>query len=185
MLTIAALAALAAAGRFSISEGYPVAWAPLPLAVVIPVFGAMSATGEALSLRWYYQSIPSLVGPALCFAWYPDLLTGASQVPRRTLIGLVLLSALTAIHFVMGWDFGLRYQGLSYVVTRGLRECRGDRSLLGLRHLCAPPVLVRSDVTRARVRSALARVDCVPLARRAALIAGADLQLHSRSRPRC
>jgi hypothetical protein len=117
MLIIAAVAALAAAGRFSISEGVPAAWAPLPLAVMIPVFWAMSATGEALSLRWLPQAIPSLVGPVLFIAWYPQLLTGASQVPRRTLIGLVVLSALTAIHFVLGWDFGLKYDGRSYVVA--------------------------------------------------------------------
>jgi hypothetical protein len=117
MLIIAAVAVLAAAGRFGISEGVPAAWAPLPLAVMIPIFWAMSATGEALSLRWLPQAIPSLVGPVLFIAWYPQLLTGAPQVPRRTLIGLVVLSALTAIHFVLGWDSGLRYDDRSYVVA--------------------------------------------------------------------
>lgn len=38
-------------------------------------------------------------------------------MPRRTLIGLAVLSALTAIHFVFAWDDGLRYEGRSHVVA--------------------------------------------------------------------
>jgi hypothetical protein len=116
MLTAAAIAVLAAAGRFSISEGVPAAWAPLPLAVVIPVFGALSATCEAVSLRWIPQAVPALVGPVLFFAWHPRLVTGTSLIPRRTIIGLAVLSLLAVAHFVLGWNFGLRYQGQSYVV---------------------------------------------------------------------
>jgi hypothetical protein len=80
--------ALAAAGRAGIADGLAI-WSPEPF--------------------------PCLIGPALLFAWYPGLLSGANTVPRRSTVGLLLLSVLTLVDFALEWKHGIQYHGEQFV----------------------------------------------------------------------
>lgn len=118
MLMIATVAVLVAAGSFSISFNWPTAWAPLPFAVALPMIWAVEVFRGVLPTRWIVLLMSSLAGPVFLFSWYPGLLLeGSSEVPRRTFIGLAVLSAMTVWWFVEGWGWGVQYQGRPYVVA--------------------------------------------------------------------
>jgi uncharacterized RDD family membrane protein YckC len=73
---------------------------------------------EARALRWVIEyAIPAVVGPLLLLAWHPRLLAGADEVPRRSSVGLVLISILTVADLAFGWQYGLKYQGKSYTMA--------------------------------------------------------------------
>src|SRR5689334_24775063 len=73
---------------------------------------------EAAALRWVIEyAIPAMVGPLLFLAWHPRLLAGADEVPRRSLVGLALISILTVYDLAFGWQDGLKYQGKPYTVA--------------------------------------------------------------------
>jgi len=59
--------------------------------------------------------VPALVGPLLLVLWYPGLLAGANQVPRRSLIGLTVLSLLTIVDFDFEWRHAFTYNPATYV----------------------------------------------------------------------
>ena len=52
---------------------------------------------------------------ALFFVWRPSLFSGESRVPVRTLLLLVIVSVLSAVVFVTGWNYGIKYQGALYI----------------------------------------------------------------------
>jgi hypothetical protein len=114
----ATAAVLAVAGLVSSVSGAPIVRPPLPLATTLPVLGFWVAVGEDPNLRWVVEyAIPMLAGPLFLLAWHPRLAVGADYVPRRSLVGLLLLSVLAAAHFANGWSYGMRYQGSSYVIA--------------------------------------------------------------------
>jgi hypothetical protein len=84
---------------FSFS-GVPTVHAPFPALVVIPSF-ILSLTG---------LFFPSL----LFFAWHPALFKGSNTFPKRTYFLFVALVVLSAIWFIVGWKFGLQYEGARY-----------------------------------------------------------------------
>ncbi len=51
------------------------------------------------------------------FAWNPQLLRGIETVPRRSRVGLLVLTGLTVYDFIASWSLGIRYQGWPYTVT--------------------------------------------------------------------
>jgi hypothetical protein len=168
--TVAAAAALAVVGYVGSASGFPTVWSPLPLATTLPIFWFWEAVGEAQSLRWVVDyGIPMLMGPLLLLAWHPRLAVGADDVPRRSFLGLVLLSVLAAAHFVFGWNYGLKYQSQGYVravlvlnvngTTRGV-ECALGR--LATTH-------VPGNLGSTRPRGRMACLDRLPMARRATL----------------
>jgi hypothetical protein len=113
-----AVAALAVAGYIGSASGVPTVRSPLPLATTLPIFWFWVAVDEAPQLRWVIDyAIPMSVGPLLLLAWHPCLTVGADFVPRRSLVGLLVLSALAVAHFVFGWDYGMKYQGKVYVTA--------------------------------------------------------------------
>jgi hypothetical protein len=81
----------------------------MPTMTVLPAF--------ALS-RLNLQSAAVLVPMILFFLWNPGLLARQqSNLPKRT-IGLVgLLSVLTILDFVFEWKYGLQYQGAHHTVA--------------------------------------------------------------------
>jgi hypothetical protein len=54
----------------------------------------------------------------LFFLWRPDLLlTQRSNVPKRTIALLVLLTALTKADFVFEWSHGVQYHGMHHTIA--------------------------------------------------------------------
>jgi hypothetical protein len=72
-------------------------------------------------------AIPALLGAplplvVLTFAgifwlWCFQLFNGTPLVPRRTTLLLGVMAALSTASFAIGWDYGIRYQGLTYTIT--------------------------------------------------------------------
>ena len=82
--------------------GPPTVITPYPLIVLITAFTV---------------GYPAFVFPALLFlAWSHQLLRGDFNVPRRSVGLLSVLTILTPVHFVMGWSYGIRWDGLAYVL---------------------------------------------------------------------
>jgi hypothetical protein len=50
----------------------------------------------------------------LFFVWHPALFKGSNLFPKRTYVLFIALVVLTAVWFIVGWRFGLRYQGAWY-----------------------------------------------------------------------
>jgi hypothetical protein len=92
-----------------LSAGVPKLYCPMPTMTVLPAF--------ALS-RLNLQSAAVLMPMILFFLWNPGLLVRQqSNLPKRT-IGLVgLLSLLTILDFVLEWKYGLQYQGAHHTVA--------------------------------------------------------------------
>jgi hypothetical protein len=91
---------------------------PLPLATMLPIFWFWIGVHEAGGLRWVVEyAIPAMVGPVLLVAWHPGLLTGADEVPRRSDVGLVVISILTVADLAFGWKYGVKYQGKEYTMA--------------------------------------------------------------------
>jgi len=112
---IVALVIVAVAGLVGSASGVPTVLSPLPAATTLPMFGFLIAVREAASLRWVVQyAVPTVVGPCLLLAWNPSLLKAAAKVPRRSIVGLAVLSGLTVAAFAYGWAFGVKYQGHRY-----------------------------------------------------------------------
>ena len=111
-----ALASLSAVGIAGTLIGYPQHYAPLPDAVITPTFLAVRATGQGRGFDWLWQyAVPALVGPVLLLTWHPGLARGAEGYPRRSFIGLLALTVLTAWWFRVGWALGVKYEDVLYV----------------------------------------------------------------------
>jgi len=82
--------------------GPPTVVTPYPVLVLIAAFTV---------------GYPAVLFPALLFwAWSPQLFKGEPRIPRRSAVLLGLLTALMPPYFFAGWDYGIRYDGLPYVV---------------------------------------------------------------------
>ncbi len=98
LLSGIALLVLAFLGTFH--TGVPTVCAPLPALIVIPSF---------------ILGIPALIVPSvLFFAWHPALFKGSNTFPKRTHVVFVALVVLSAVWFIIGWRFGLQYEGVRY-----------------------------------------------------------------------
>jgi hypothetical protein len=90
------------------STGGPTVLSPLP---------ALTALPAMFGLAFGAMAVPSL----LFFAWNPGLFRGDAKVPKRSywLLGTAII--LSPIWFVIGWKWGLQYQGVryTYVVCAG------------------------------------------------------------------
>jgi hypothetical protein len=81
----------------------------MPTLTVLPLF---------FLSQWGLQSLAFLVPSILFFLWRPDLLLAQrSNVPKRTIALLVLLTALTIADFVFEWSYGVQYQGVHYTIA--------------------------------------------------------------------
>jgi hypothetical protein len=57
----------------------------------------------------------ALIFGACFILWSSQLFHGRFEIPRRSLVLFVISALLSCILFVVGWRFGLQYQGRSYV----------------------------------------------------------------------
>jgi hypothetical protein len=88
------------------SAGSPTVICPLPALTVLPAF--------YLPFRALLKCV-ALLPTVLFFIWNPGLFEGGEEIPQRSyalFVGSILLSV---IWFLMGWSYGLRYQGPQYV----------------------------------------------------------------------
>jgi len=83
--------------------GAPTTLGPFPGMTVIPAL--------FLSSRVVGVAVPSV----LFFIWNPGLFRGESKIPKRSHWLLAVATVLSVIWFVMGWKYGLQYQGAGYV----------------------------------------------------------------------
>lgn len=89
-----------------LTAGAPTFYCPRPFVTVMPafLFGSM----------WRV----SIVVPTLFFfAWNPGFFQEKRVVPKRTVALFGSLVGLSVVWFVIGWNFGLQYQGPSYTWT--------------------------------------------------------------------
>ncbi len=81
-------------------SGVPTILCPFPFLTVMPAF----LLGRA---NWLALLVPTL----LFFAWSPGLFRGQALFPKRTIVLLGVLTALSGLYFVGSWTYGIRYQG--------------------------------------------------------------------------
>ena len=93
------------------------------LALIGPAFWGFF--GGEFGGPWFLRPFPALteipaffVGPlsillpsALFFLWCPRLFRGQERIPNRSLVLLGILTVLTGISFIEGWNYGMQYQG--------------------------------------------------------------------------
>jgi hypothetical protein len=98
-ITLLAGLSLMIPATFAISGG-PTLLTPLPGLVVIPTF---------------LLGVPAVFLPSLLFfLCNPGLFSGEENLPKRTVWVFIASVGLTPIWFVLGWKFGLQYQGPKY-----------------------------------------------------------------------
>ena len=100
-LTLAAgMALIGPAALGLVLSGVPTFFCPFPALTILPAF----VLGKAY---WLAVMVPTL----LFFAWNPGLFRGEIRFPTRTIVLLVLLTALSGLYFVASWKYGVEYQG--------------------------------------------------------------------------
>ena len=84
-------------------DGYPTLSSPYPVFLVVPAFLGVPAVLLA-------------IGFGLVFAaWSIQLLRSEATIPRRSIILFVIATILSSLVYFSGWQYGLKYQGESYV----------------------------------------------------------------------
>ena len=89
----------------SVWVGGPTIFAPVPVHIMV--------------LAILIGPVATVLPTLLFWAWNPGLLDGCAEVPRRSLIALAILSALSILHYVGSWSLGLRYQGRTHTIAVG------------------------------------------------------------------
>jgi hypothetical protein len=92
-------------------------WSPLPgITVSVSLFGSMAIGGNGAGYWFLRYALPVLIGPGLFFVWNVHLLRGDLEVPRRSSLGLAILTVLSVFALWSGWGFGIKYQGRAHTV---------------------------------------------------------------------
>jgi hypothetical protein len=77
----------------------------MPALTVIPAF---------LLADFGLYPIAAAVPVVFFLVWNPHLLRGQANIPKRTYFLFAGLIVLTVVWFVVGWKFGLQYQGARF-----------------------------------------------------------------------
>lgn len=88
----------------TVSANYPTIYAPLALINAIPMVISPS------------YAVVLVILPTFYLIWSYPLARGQQKIPIRTNIVSITLVFLSFIHLIMGWQYGLRYQGLFHVI---------------------------------------------------------------------
>lgn len=86
-------------------SGVPTTFYPLPALAVLPTLLL-----APLGLWKAAAAVPTV----LFFIWNPGLFRGEAKVPKRSYVLLAIAIVLTIVDFVVGWRWGLQYQGAKY-----------------------------------------------------------------------
>jgi hypothetical protein len=82
-------------------SGVPTVLCPFPAMTVPPMF--------------LLESRAAVFVPFVLFlVWNPQLFRGTAKIPRRSYGLLGVATALSTYWFVVGWQYGLKYQGARY-----------------------------------------------------------------------
>jgi hypothetical protein len=100
---VVALAACVSIGAFG--GGAPSVTAPTSILLVLPFL-----FGVPLPL------VIAIVVAAFA-AWSFPLFRGSPKIPLRTILLLLVAVACSAVWYVLGWGYGVKYEGLRYTVS--------------------------------------------------------------------
>jgi hypothetical protein len=101
------------AARYACSTGMPTILSPLPLLVVAPLF---VADGLQYADPWRFAaSIP--FSTFFLMNFYQFRVAGPAPVRMRFSFLLGVATAFSVLYFVMGWQYGIRYQGASHTLA--------------------------------------------------------------------
>ena len=130
---------------------------PLPVIVAIPAL---------LGLRYAAAAVPML----LFFLWNPALFRGEAKVPKRSYALLVAATLLSVPWFVMGWKYGLEFQGGKYNYSVLATNIRMASWTVGNgRPQSEGRAFVSSEVVSALDIIRVAGMVCIPVFRRTAM----------------
>lgn len=104
LISVAGLSLLLPVPLMLFSKNMPSELYPLPVIVAMPAL---------LGLRYMALAIPML----LFFVWNPRLFRGEAEVPKRSQILLATATLLSIPWFVVGWKYGLEFQGGRYTYS--------------------------------------------------------------------
>jgi hypothetical protein len=96
------------------------------LFTAVPPFLGGPGLLAPIPFPWFVLSMllspAAFIVPAAWFVlWAPQLRAGAGEIPRRSVVLLGVLAALTALWDVQAWSYGVRWQGIGY--TRAVLAC--------------------------------------------------------------
>lgn len=103
--TIVVALALDALGFVAIASNVPKAWSPWPLHLFLPSLAGAGA-------HWWSCAI----APAFFLLWNLRLLDGRPDVPRRTVVLLVVLQSVNWLWILAHVPFAMKYQGAATTI---------------------------------------------------------------------
>ena len=107
----AAAGIVAFAGLAGVVADVPTIWSPLNLLGFVPAFFASVVFSSAAVL------VPAALLALAFVAWCPDVWHGRAEVPSRSWALAITAVALSGAAVIGGRDYGLKYQGPSYVTA--------------------------------------------------------------------
>jgi hypothetical protein len=102
------LSALGLLGPTSIGlflSGVPTVFSPFPALTIIPAL---------MLAQWHLEYAAVLIPTLLFLLWNPQLFRAEGNIPKRSYMLFILLAALSAVDFVVSWNWGLKHQGRPY-----------------------------------------------------------------------
>jgi hypothetical protein len=106
--TIAAsIVALASLG--GMATGIPTVWSPLNVLGLVPALLVSDILGAAA------LALPVIIFGGAFAWWCPSVWRGQARVPRRSLVLAVIALLMSGANILFGREYGLEYQGASYV----------------------------------------------------------------------
>ena len=99
----------------SIIAKYPKIYSPYSLPVIAPVM-LIFEISHAIPVRLAF-AVGTLLVPILFVAWSYHLFTRQEQIPKRSKVVSIILTALSALMLVLGYSYGIQYQGLIHTIA--------------------------------------------------------------------
>lgn len=89
----------------TVSTNIPTIYSPFSLISALPI------------LIFPFGVISFLLMPIIYLIWSFPLIKGQKKIPIRTDVISIILVILSFIYLVMGWRYGIRYQGIQHVIS--------------------------------------------------------------------
>jgi hypothetical protein len=119
VLALAVLVGALAAHSLGIAgDAMPSLSSTYPTPLVLPLFFGVPPVVIALAY-------------SACFAlWSKQLFHDRPEIPKRSIVMFVISCALSCFLFAVGWGFGVRYQGIHYVLWTAVLALSGAAVLI-------------------------------------------------------
>lgn len=109
---VAACFLVSLAGIAGVSEVSASVHSPMPaLTTLAFLFGYLLGGDSGLAVL-----CKAAVGPVLLFLWHPYLFTGEPHVPRRSVLGLAVLTGLSLVYFAWIWSGENPHHGWGHIM---------------------------------------------------------------------